>query len=389
MGKRGYLRIVVPSAFFFTAVVFAAMLLPSGAEAYPFFSRMVGRDCTFCHTVFPMLNETGRVFRSNGYRLAADEWKDVKDWQGVPLSAEVEVEGAYNRVRSNGAWTESSDLKVEEAEIAAGGAFGRTGRVTALLAVVSGQTDTGTETSVHKAFIQVNDLIGPTGEGAFNLRAGQFDIGLPFLNTLGTPVSNRYLADSVLGVITPQERAVELNGSVVVSDEESLKPTHRYSAGAVREDVNGDDRLRGYYAWYSATFRERYSIGGIYRGGREKNGSADVSFSRWGLSGSMEAGPFVLTAGYFRAERSGLSDRSDYVAELLYQPVSRVSLAARYDYLREKEKKGAKSQTFMARYNILSNVFAQLEYRGLKDASLVAGANTDEEKVRLFLVAVF
>ena len=376
------------TVFFFTATVFAAILSASDADAYPFFSRKVGRDCTFCHTAFPMLNETGRVYRSNGYRFPSDEWKEVKDWQSVPISAEAEVEGAYDRVKSGGVATESSDLKIEEAEVTAGGAFGKTGKITALVSLLAEQTDTGSNTSIHKAFIQANDLVGPSGEGALNLRAGQFDIGLPFLNTVGTPVSNRYLADRVMGVIAMEERAVELNGSVV-ADEESYAPTHRYAAGVVRENVYDDNKLRGYYAWYSATFRERYNIGGVYRGGHEKSGSKDASFDKWGLAGSAEAGPFILTAGYFKDGLSGAPWKTDYAAELLYQPVSRVSLAARYDYLKEKGAKGAKSQTFMARYNILSNVYAQIEYRGLKDAGHVAGANEDEDKVRAFLAAVF
>lgn len=387
MGIKGYVR-TISAVLFFTAVIFAAILPPSDSEAYPFFSRKVGRDCTYCHTVFPMLNETGRVYRSNGYRFAADEWNDVKDWRGVPLAAEVEVEGAYDRVKSSGVVTESSDLKVEEAEITAGGAFGTTGKITALVSVVTGQTDTGTDTSIHKAFIQVNDLAGPVGEGVLNLRAGQFDIGLPFLNTAEAVISNRYLAESTIGILASEERAVELNGSVV-TDEESYMPTHRYFAGAVREDVYDGNKLKGYYAGYAATFKERYNIGGIYRGGHEKSGTQDISFDKWGLSGSAEVGPVIVTAGYFRANRSGSPNRADYVAELIYQPLARFSISARYDYLKEKDKKGAKSQTFMARYNILSNVFTQIEYRGLTDKGNAVGANEDEDKVRLFLVAVF
>jgi hypothetical protein len=306
----------------------------------------------------------------------------------VPLSAEIEVEGIYNNLKSGGVRTESSDMKVDEVEITTGGAFGKTGRITAIVSVISGQTDTGTDTSIHKAFIQVNDLIGETGEGVLNLRAGQFDIGLPFLNTSGTPITNRYLADSALGLLSAEERAVELNGSVV-ADEESSLPTHRYSVGAVRENVNDDNKLRGFYAVYSATFREKYSLGAILRGGREMNSSTDVSFDKWGLAADAEAGPVIVTLGYFKVNRSGLADRDNIVAELLYQPAARVSLAARYDYLKEEGKAGTKSQSIMARYNILSNAFAQLEYRRLTDKDHVTGANESEDKLRLLLVAVF
>jgi len=338
-----------------------------------------------------MLNEAGRVYRSNGYRFPADDWKDVKDWTNIPVSAEAEVEASYDNLKSGGTGTGASDLKVEELEITAGGAFGKTGRVTALVSVLAAHSETGsgTDTSIHKAFIQVNDLMGAAGEGVLNLRAGQFDIGLPFLNTVGTPISNRYFADSSVGIISMEERAVELNGSSVTADEEGFAPTHRYAAGVVREDVHDDDKLRGYYAWYSATFKERYNIGGIYRAGREAIGSVDISFDKWGVAGSMEAGPFIATAGYFRATRSALPDKSDYMAEILCRPVSRVSLSARYDTVRQKQSKGVKSQTLMARYNILSNVYAQFEYRRKRDADHVVDANEESENLRLFLTAVF
>ena len=59
----------------------------------PFFARRIGRDCTYCHTLIPKLNEMGRTFRSNGYRFTAEEeWQDVRDWQTVPVSVEAEVE---------------------------------------------------------------------------------------------------------------------------------------------------------------------------------------------------------------------------------------------------------------------------------------------------------
>lgn len=370
---------------FFSLLFF---IVPDSALAVPAFSRQIGRDCTFCHKLFPKLNETGRTFRANGYRLAGEgEWKDVKDWTSIPASFEMEVEGIYNKFKTSGARTESSDLKIEEVELIAGGAMGKTGKVSAFGIIKFEQTDTGSSTTIHKAFVQINDLAGASGEGVLNLRAGQWDIGLPFLNPPGAVITNRYFAESKLNILTFEQRAVELNGSYSYGDERPL--THRYSIGVSREDVNGDDKLKGYYAVYSLSYDEKYNIGLIYRGGKEKNGSSDVSYNKYGAAAEADVGPFTFTAGYFRSDRSGAPDAEDYLAEVLYMPLPRISFGGRFDELKEKGKKGAKSQTLMARYNILSNVSAQLEFRRLSDDDHAVGVNEREDKARVILTAIF
>ncbi|MDP2690061.1 MAG: hypothetical protein Q8P48_08120 [Deltaproteobacteria bacterium] len=359
----------------------------------PFFARRIGRDCTYCHTLIPKLNETGRIFRSNGYRFIAEEdWQDVRDWQTIPVSVEVEVEGMYDRLKASGVVTETSDMKVEEVEIAAGGPMGRSGRVSALALAAFEETDSGVEASISRAFVQVNDLVGPPGEGRLNIRAGKWDVGLPFLNTTGVPISNRYLADRTLNVLTAGQRAVELNGSLVKEGEDSSF-AQRYSAGLSREEVFDDDKLKGFYATYSFTVNEIYSLGGIYRTGREgreKLGSVDTSYNKYGVAGEVEAGPVVLTAGFFISDRNGAARRDDYIVEAFFIPYKSLGFGARYDYLKEHGKEGVKSQSFMVRYGILSNVYAQIEYRGLEDDAHVAGGvNESERRLRAFLFAIF
>lgn len=358
-------------------------LLPDEAGAFPFFSRQIGRDCTFCHALFPKLNEKGRTFRANGYRFEAEgEWKDVKDFSSLPASFEVEVEGIYNSVKTNGVRTESSDLKVEEAELAAGGAFGKNGKITALGVILAAQEDTATDVSIPKAFVQINDIAGEGGSGLLNLRAGQFDIGLPFLNTVEVAISNKYLAETSLNLLDPERRAVELNGAYQ-SDSLDVPFTQRYSAGLTREDVNSDSKLKGYYLTYSLTVNDFYSIGAIYRGGEEAEGAIDVSYKKYGAGAEADFGALILTAGYFRSERTGLNDLDNFVVEALIMPLPKISFGVRYDTVIENGGIGEKSQNVMARYNILSNAFAQFEYRAIS----VDGS--DEDKFRLILAAAF
>lgn len=381
-GAYRYVAVVLFLALAVLAVV------PADALAMPFFARRIGRDCTYCHIAIPKLNETGRVFRANGYRFAAEEeWQHAKDWKAVPVAVEAEVELAYNRFKTSGARTESNDMKVEEVELFAGGPMGKSGRVSSVIGVAFADNGSGVDTTVSKAFVQVNDLAGPSAEGWLNLRAGRWDIGLPFLNTLGSPAGNAYLADTTLNVLTPGQDAVELNGSVVREGEDSSF-AQRYSAGVSREDVFGGEKLAGVYATYSFTIDEAYSLGALYRTGREKLSTVDTSYNKYAIAAEVDAEWAVLTAGYFKSDRNGAPERDDYVMELLV-PFDKLSFGARYDYLKEHGKDGAKSQTLMVRYNILSNVYAQLEYRGLDDSAHVTGSNEDELKVRAFLTAIF
>ena len=46
----------------------------------PMFAKRIGRDCSYCHVAFPKLNETGRIFKTNGYRFAEEEeWEEVAE----------------------------------------------------------------------------------------------------------------------------------------------------------------------------------------------------------------------------------------------------------------------------------------------------------------------
>lgn len=361
----------------------------------PFFARQIGRSCSFCHTQFPKLKEAGRIFRANGYRFEDEgEWKEVEEYEVLPAAFEVEVEGKYDRTESSGARSTSSDMVIEEVEVMAGGAIGESGRVSALAMLAVAQGDSGGtatyETTLPSAFIQVNDLIGPRGSGLLNLRAGQGQVALPHSGCSQKVIHNAYFAESTLGLYSCSQRLVELNGSVVTQDEESWSPTHRYSAGVTRENVHDDDRLKGAYASYSLTFKEIYTIGAIYRYVEERDGPLDGYYNRYGASAEAEAGPFVLSAGYFRSDRVGSGgDSFNYVLEGTWSPGMNLTLGARYDIFKTAGKKGARSQSYMLRYDIMNNVYTQIELRTLDDDDHATGSAEGSTKGRFFLVALF
>lgn len=371
-----------------TALALTAVFLPPSAEALPQFARQVGRDCGYCHNAVPRLNDAGRTFLFNGYRFEAEgEWRTVKDIVTPPVAFEVEVEGIYNNVRSAGGRVEESDFKVEEAEILAGGAFGKDGRVSALLAVaVQQNADDTFDTVIPKAFIQINDLAGPQGAGTLNLKAGVGEVGMPMLRPASTPITNAMFAESILGVIGSGERFVELNGALLTEGDRTLN--HRYRAGLSRESVLGDDKLKGLYGTWATTIDETYTFGVIVRKGEETAGVQDVPYLKYGAGGELVAGPIVLTAAYFRSDRDGAPDADDWLAEALWF-VKRYTLGARYETAGVDGARRASSQTLMARYDIMTSTFLQFEYRHRRDPDRTAGGGELENKARILLLTLF
>lgn len=369
------------------AFAFMALVMSTQAYAYPHFARQVGRDCSYCHSAFPKLNDTGRTFLYNGYRFEAEgEWKSVKDISSPPVSLEVEVEGIYDNLEKNGARVEKSDLKVEEAELIAGGALGKDGRVSALFSIAAQQLSDGAfETVVPRAFIQINDLAGPQGAGALNLRTGISDIGLSFLTPTSTPITNATFAETLIGAISANERFIEINGSLTSEGERTI--AHRYRAGVSREDVLGENKLKGFYAAWAATVDEAYSLGAIFRTGEEAVGANDLAYRRYGLAAEAETGPFILRAGYFKTEGDGASV-DDWLGEVLYF-IEKFTFGARYEAAHAEGTGRATSQTLMARYDILSNAFVQLEYRHRHDPARIAGEWETEDKGRVIFTALF
>lgn len=367
-------------------VVFLTLLVASESFAMPMFAKRIGRDCSFCHVAFPKLNETGRIFKANGFRFAEEEeWEEIKDMGALPLAMEIEIEGEFNKTKSGGIWSDESEMKVEEVEILAGAVLGKNGKVS--VHGVIGVEDT---TAFAHGYIQINDLIGAQGSGTLNLKTGKYEVALPFLSHSERIVKNSYFAQKSLNVFSTGQLAVEVNGSIV-GEEETSEPTHRYAFGITREDVNSGDKFKGLFASYSATFWEKYNIGAIFRQGDEKDGlGGDRSTSRYGIATEAEVGPAFFTLGIFRAERDGLEDLDNIMLEGLWLPLEELILGARVDILKQSGAEDALALSLTARYNIMLNVFAQIELRTLTDDDLIAGgSNEKERKGRLFLVALF
>src|ERR1700693_2604141 len=84
------------------SVVTLLVSLPPPAMAVPAFARKYGVRCTVCHEAWPVLNDFGRAFRDNGYRmnLGKDE-PSVTDPAYWPVYAVAEPHFGFDLVKSH------------------------------------------------------------------------------------------------------------------------------------------------------------------------------------------------------------------------------------------------------------------------------------------------
>lgn len=74
------------------SIVFVLLFLsflPSPAHAVPQFSRKHNVPCSSCHTAWPLLNDTGRQFKENGYKFFRDQEA------GSIISDALQLDGAF------------------------------------------------------------------------------------------------------------------------------------------------------------------------------------------------------------------------------------------------------------------------------------------------------
>ena len=170
------------------------LLIPPQARSVPSFARRYGLSCSTCHTVFPALNEYGRLFRAKGYRLPGAPGT-IAGEEPLPLGPEAEAPGATKpaeipfadipatsvasfQVISGFLYRPGADVNNEFNGIASlglifGGAMGERfsffGNV--------GLIENGRFEGIDRLFLQYNRSLG------LNVRVGQFEPrAIPFSN---------------------------------------------------------------------------------------------------------------------------------------------------------------------------------------------------------------
>src|SRR5271166_1406080 len=194
--------------------VLVVMSLPPSASAIPAFSRRYGTSCTTCHSDFPKLNDFGKAFKDAGFKFPKDDESFLKEppvLLGAPAQAELwphtvypgTIPGSlpvglryntyYQQISSNrnnfnlvlpagtvGNFIPKSDFQPGFFSIFTAGNFG-----TGISwwvdddISVAGANANG---ALGDAYLKVNDLSRflKLPKDSLNLRAGQFELDLPF-----------------------------------------------------------------------------------------------------------------------------------------------------------------------------------------------------------------
>jgi hypothetical protein len=169
MMRKAHLLFVMTLAF---------NLWPKPAHATPAFARKYGVRCTVCHEAWPVLNDFGRQFRDNGYRMNLGEddppMTDPAYW---PIYALASPQYRFDLLKSH----DNKDLALlRSGQFQQGtfvlGAIGTVGAHASYLviplAVVNGQT-----VGFPAGWIRFNDIANTPW---LNVKLGQNEPDLPF-----------------------------------------------------------------------------------------------------------------------------------------------------------------------------------------------------------------
>ena len=178
--------------------------LVTNAHAIPAFARKYGFSCNVCHVPgFPKLNDTGNVFRDQGYQLGADQ--DIPTHQGItmgyiPVSFRTTVGYQRANVRTDGTGITTGGFGFTGLDILSFGILDRNIAFGVVYTPGLGSAGFGTgasDSDLESAFVRLMRLerfVGVKsnpGDYLLNLRIGKFELDVPFSEkrspTLNTP----------------------------------------------------------------------------------------------------------------------------------------------------------------------------------------------------------
>jgi hypothetical protein len=276
---------LLPVVFAAALVVLSATVIlsiPPPASAIPAFSRKYGTSCTTCHSDFPKLNDFGKAFKDAGFKFPKDDESFLKTppvMLGAPAQAELwphtvypgVIPGSlpvglryntyYQQVSANrnnfnlvlpagtvGNFIPKSDFQPGYFSIFTAGNFGSDISFWVDDDIsVAGANANG---ALGDGYLKFNNLsrLMKLPEGSVNLRAGQFELDLPF----------------------SQARSWNLSGWDIFSEanvgiQNGLGPAQNVSNGAKMEDaangaeISGGHPYQGYH--YSVAVFDQNTTG--------------------------------------------------------------------------------------------------------------------------------
>jgi len=202
--KLCYGTLIVGLLALLSFVTYELSMYVQNANAIPAFARKYGFSCNVCHVPgFPKLNDTGNIFRDQGYQLGGDG--DLPTHEGItmgyfPLSFRTTVGYQTASVRTDGSGVTTGGFGFTGLDILSFGLLHRDISFGLVLTPGLGGAGFGTGASdgdLEAAYVRLNRLerfLGvqsETGTYLMNLKVGKFELDVPFSEkrspTLNTP----------------------------------------------------------------------------------------------------------------------------------------------------------------------------------------------------------
>ena len=385
--------------FFSVLNIMVLLFVMSNANAIPAFARKNNISCTACHTAWPSLNKTGRIYKENGYRFSPIQTPEIKvtenlKWdESLPVSVLL-VARPYDKKDSGSAKIRA----LHEAELMVAGPMGE--KMSGFFEIEAEDevtNDIGLDTGIHAAQLTYNH------SAEFNLQFGYqalmaFDPYLTYSDHTRMTRGHLSVIDQGFGGADNDTALRSARQNVIAYG----RPIHDLFYGISLSGVGGD--AEGVDA-STVTARLAYDITpGIMVGLLSINGSCpagatnctvDRNYSRAGIDAQIELDHLVITSAVLNAKDDDAAATSEVDNKAMYVQVlytdgsgGRVNWAPLIRFDNYEKLNGTESideLTLGFNYYFTDNVRGMFEYWDRKGD----GATTDDDRLTLQLFAAF
>ncbi len=314
------------------------------ARAIPAFARKHDTACSMCHAVYPKLTTFGRAFKENGFRMA----QDTSSWQETVRT----VPGAFRgTLFTSGIGPDTDTSTFGLLKPIGAGSLGSWFSFWVDRSFFANEDDV-VDLGSTDAWVQVNDVLRSLRPNLLNVKAGKFELDLPFTQVRSYNLfayEAYFIQTGVEGfTLGEPERGFEVSGnpgegfrySLAVVEGANIAPGHR-------DDFDADLYFR--LSW---TSEQLHRIGFFaYRGNNTlvspNRREFDNDLTRLGGDFDLRAlrGDLNLYGLYLWGRNSNsipdaLSPERDFsggFVQLDYRIAGWLTLVSRYDVVRREE----------------------------------------------------
>ena len=300
------------------AMVFLCVsLTPEESNAIPAFARKYQFNCSNCHLAWPQLNQTGRMFKENGYKFPGNEKTEVisdfLQWdKHIPISAMI-VSQPYDEQKSDVRKVRA----LHEAELIVAGLLYK--NVSGFLAIEA-EDEKDFEPEIHAGVLGYHPL------KALNIQLSYSS--LLWADPYDTYSPHRRLTRGSYSVVNTAFGGADNEGTLGDSRQTIAlygRPLDKvfYSVGfsGVADDAEGKN-ASNFHGRLAVDIIPEVTIGAFGITGKWDETDRDRDFSRYGFDLQADYSNVRLTGAYLHAkddrEISGSEDNDAWYAQAFY-----------------------------------------------------------------------